>query len=548
VDARLEYRLLGPMEVLDGDRLVSVGGGKQLSLLALLLIHANELLSTDRLIDELWGESPPPTAGKSLHVQVSRLRKALGGERPHGGPVLTRGNGYVLRTAEEEVDCIAFERRLEAGQRKLAAGDPGGAARLLDEGLELWRGAPLSGLEYQPFAREEILRLEELRLVALECRANAALELGQHARLVGELEGLVRAHPLRERFRAQLMVALYRSGRQTEALAVYRDAQHVLSEELGLAPGEELRRLETEILRQDAALDLPEQAPAMLSPTVQPHPSEPERGILVAPATTDALTPLLGLAMPLSASSPPRELIVAAVVEPAELAGATAELARRRDELSARGLAARTAAFSSPAPGDDLVRLASEPGVDLMLMPAGESPLEGETAVVLERAQCDVALMVEAGGPLRAGPVIVPFGGAWHDWAALELGSWVARATAAPLRLIGAAAGGREDGRDASRLLADASLIVQRKAGVVAEPMLGSPGREGVMALAAGAGLLVVGFSERWRKEGLGRVRGAILATPPAPALLVRRGGIPGGQGREDVGTRFGWSLTAGAP
>ncbi len=180
-------------------------------------------------------------------------------------------------------------------------------------------------------------------------------------------------------------------------------------------------------------------------------------------------------------------------------------------------MSVRTAAFSSPSPGEDLVRLASEPAIELALLGAGTKPLEGATGVVLEQAECHVALMADAGGARGDGPVIVPFGGAWHDWTALELGAWVARATSAPLRLIGAASEGREDGRDASRLLADASLIVQRQTGVVAEPLLGRPGRSGIMALSEGAGLLVVGLSERWREEGLGRARTALLETPPAP-------------------------------
>jgi hypothetical protein len=152
-------------------------------------------------------------------------------------------------------------------------------------------------------------------------------------------------------------------------------------------------------------------------------------------------------------------------------------------------------------------------------------------------------MLVEAGGSLRAGPVVVPFGAAWHDWAALELGAWVARTTGAPLRLIGAASGGR----DASRLLADASLIVQRIAGVAAEPLLASPGRKEVMALADGAGLLVAGLSERWRQEGLGRMRGALVESPPAPTVLVRRGPRPGGLAPPETLTRFGWSMTANA-
>ena len=178
-------------------------------------------------------------------------------------------------------------------------------------------------------------------------------------------------------------------------------------------------------------------------------------------------------------------------------------------------------------------------------MDAGRSPLDGEAGAVLEQAPCDVALLVEAGGSLGAGPVVVPFGAARHDWAALELGAWVARATGAPLRLIGAASDQRPDGRDASRLLADASLIVQRRAGVVAEPLLASPGRKGVVALAAGAGLLVVGLSDRWREEGLGRIRTQLAAAPPAPTVLVRRGPAPGGLAPDDTQTRFTWSLTA---
>jgi hypothetical protein len=177
--------------------------------------------------------------------------------------------------------------------------------------------------------------------------------------------------------------------------------------------------------------------------------------------------------------------------------------------------------------------------VDLLLSEIAQPRLDDDTTAVLEQASCDVALLV---GTPREGPVLVPFGGAWHDWAALELGAWVARATGARLRLIGAL--GTDDAPDASRLLADASLIVQRTAGIVAEPLLAPPGR-GVLALAEGAGLLVVGFSERWRQEGLGRVRGALVEAPPAPTVLVRRGPRPGGLAPPETVTRFGWSLTS---
>ena len=496
----------------------------------MLLLHANEVVSSDRLIDELWGESPPSSAAKSVQVYVSGLRKELG-----EGRLLTRPPGYVLQVEPSELDLAVFERLLEEARRA----EPAAARQKLQEALALWRGPPLADLAYESFAQADVARLEELRWAALEQRIDADLATGRHAEIVGELESLIAQNPLKERLRGQLMLALYRSGRQAEALEAYRHAQRELAEELGLEPSADLRRLERAILEHDPSLDLPSAAPAATAPA-----ETPERSLLVVPSELDALEPLLALAAPLAASKPPRELIVASVVDSGALGEATAELARRRDDLIGRGLAARTAAFSSPDPGADVVRLTARENVDLLLMDATESPLEGDAREVLEQVSCDVAMLVAAGGPLREGAVVVPFGAAWHDWAALELGAWVARATAAPLRLIGAASDGREDRRDASRLLADASLIVQRRAGVVAEPLLASPGRSGVLGLAADAGLLVVGLSERWREEGLGRVRSELAGAPPAPTVFVRRGPRPGGLAPPGDPTRFGWSLT----
>jgi hypothetical protein len=267
--------------------------------------------------------------------------------------------------------------------------------------LALWRGPALADLAYEPFVQHEIARLEELRLAALEQRIDADLTCGRHGELVGELEGLVAEHPLREHLRYQLMLALYRSSRQAEALDAYRTARRELAEELGLEPGEELKRLEQSILQHDPRLDLAEKeepGPARETPA-------PDRSLLVAPRELDGLEGLLSLAVPLAASRPPRELIVAGIVDPGELAAATAALAERREGLLADGLSARTAAFSSPAPGRDLVRLASQEGVELLLMDARSSPLEGEAGIVLEQAPCDVAMLVEAGwlAPCRPG-------------------------------------------------------------------------------------------------------------------------------------------------
>jgi DNA-binding SARP family transcriptional activator len=525
----MDFRLLGPLEVFEHERPLALGGVKQRSLLAILLLHANELVSTDRLVDQLWGHAPPATAVKSIQVYVSRLRKELG-----DGRLVTRAPGYVLRVEPPELDLARFEQL--AGEASRAA--PEAAARKLRDALALWRGPALADLAYEQFAQVEIARLEEMRLAVLEQRIDAELKAGRHAELVGELESLVTHHPLRERLRCQLMLALYRSSRQAEALEAYRAARRELQEELGLEPSGELRELEQAILRQDPELDAPQ---------VDARPARgathSEQAVLIVPRAVPALDSLLALAEPLAVSERPRELIVASVVPADDLGVVTAELADRRDRLIADGIAARTAAFSSPTRGHDIARLAAQENVDLLLMDAGPSPLDGDAAVVLERAPCDVALHLEAGGPPRDGPVMVPFGAASHDWAALELGAWVAGSRGVPLRLIGAA-DRRADGRDASRLLADASLIVQRTAGIVAEPLLAGRGRRGVAAVAVDAGLLVVGLSERWRQEGVGRARGELAAAPPAPTVFVRRGTRPGGLAPPETRTRFSWSLT----
>jgi YVTN family beta-propeller protein len=267
----VEFRLLGSLEVDDGGRHVELQGRKQRALLAVLLLHANELVSRDLLIDQLWGERPPATAAHSLDVYVSRLRKALRGDNRAADVLTTGAGGYVLRLDPDDLDVTRFERLLEEGRRALAAGNPEEAASLLREALALWRGRPLAELSYEPFAREEVERLEELRLVALEERFEADLALGRHAALVAELEALVAKHPHRERLRRLLMLALYQSGRQADALAVYTEARRLLVDELGIEPTRELQQLQQAILRQDAALDAP--TPATPATGDSPAPS-----------------------------------------------------------------------------------------------------------------------------------------------------------------------------------------------------------------------------------------------------------------------------------
>ena len=285
----MEFRLLGPLEVDDDGRPVAVGAGKRRALLALLLLHSNEVVSADRLIAELWGERPPATVAKSLHVYVSQLRKELGHGNGSGESVLrTSGGGYVAMVASDDVDTHRFERLLADGRRAAEADDPRRASDAFAQAIALWRGEPLSDFTYEPFAQREIARLGELRLVAHECRIDADLELGRHGGVVGELEGLVDEHPLRERLRGQLMLALYRCGRQAEALDTYRDGRTRLVTDLGLEPGPALRELEARILEQSPELDPPARrtaAPAR-TPTARPPPGDD--GGRVAPSAAPA--------------------------------------------------------------------------------------------------------------------------------------------------------------------------------------------------------------------------------------------------------------------
>jgi DNA-binding SARP family transcriptional activator len=247
----MEYRILGPFAALDGERQLPLGGAKQRAVLALLLLHANETLTRDVIVDELWGENPPPTAAKVLQNCVSALRKELPADT-----IRTVGGAYCVAIEPEELDRDRFERLLGEGRVALEAGDHADASDRLRQALALWHGAPLSDFSYERFAQDEISRLEELHVSALEDRIEAELALGHHDELVAELEGLVNRHPLRENLRAQLMLALYRGGRQAEALEAYRDARRVLLSELGIEPGRRLRELEHSILAQDPGLEV----------------------------------------------------------------------------------------------------------------------------------------------------------------------------------------------------------------------------------------------------------------------------------------------------
>ncbi|MEA2266860.1 MAG: hypothetical protein QOE27_2443, partial [Solirubrobacteraceae bacterium] len=291
----------------------------------------------------------------------------------------------------------------------------------------------------------------------------------------------------------------------------------------------------------------------------------PEHSILVAPQTDEALAQLLALAEPLARSEPPRELILARLVRPPRGAGvrgglqtenaalerATEAVNEARERLISEGIAARAVVLRSSDPGQDLGHIVAQESVDLVLVD-GRRPLLGdgvplgEVTTLLQSAPCDVSVLVaRENDPIQLSrdlPILVPFGGAEHDWSALELGSWLAAQTGAPLKLLGAA-GSTEEGPGVTRMLADAGLLAQQFAGVATEPLLVEGGRDGILAAAGGAGLLVIGLSDRWKKEGLGPTRAEIAKAAPAPVLFVRRGTRPGALAPRGEVTRFGWSV-----
>jgi len=253
----VRYAILGPVELRDGERRLAIGGRRQRGLLVLLLLHANETVASDLLVDAVWSDAPAEGSRKRLRMAIARLRETLASCGETAAPPLrTMPGGYRLDVGPDELDAEAFEARVEAGRQALGAGDAAAATRMLADALALWRGPALADVAYEDWAQPEIRRLEELRLAALESRVEADLRLGRHSDLVGELEALVGRHPTRERFAGQLMLALYRCGRQTDALDAFRRARESLLADLGVEPGPQLRALQADVLAQAPSLEL----------------------------------------------------------------------------------------------------------------------------------------------------------------------------------------------------------------------------------------------------------------------------------------------------
>ncbi|HEU0303217.1 MAG TPA: AfsR/SARP family transcriptional regulator [Gaiellaceae bacterium] len=496
-------------------------------MLAVLLLHANEPVSVDRITDAVWGDTPPASASHAVQVHVSNLRKALGAET-----IEHTQAGYVFHVEPDRLDLTRFESLAGRAREALAVGDHASAAELADDALDLWRGEPLAEFAFADFARTSISRLEELRLAVEEARAEAELELGHHERLVPHLRELADEHPYDERLHQLLMLALYRSGRQADALAAYRAVRERLSDDLGLVPSPALRELERKVLAHDTSLT-PEERHM--------------RSVVVCPATVEGLEELAALAEPLGRARFPHELILAYLAEEGQLDRASKTALAQQALLARSGTEARTSVFTTTNRDADVLRLASRPEVDLLLLGVegnelGEDGFPSTLASILTGAACDVAVVPGDLAATEAAEILVPFGAHEHDWAALELGAWLASPDDRPLVVLGTDAG--DGGRDASRMLADVGLLLQRLTGVAVEPRLIAPGRKGLIDATGEGGLLVMGLSERWSDEGLGRMRRDVFRVSEGGVVFVKRGLRPGGISPPAELTRYRWSVT----
>lgn len=519
----LRFRVLGPFEVLDAQGPLVLGSARRRALLALLTLNAGRVVSAERLVDALWGDSPPRTAVHVLQVYVSDLRRALPPE-----VLVTVAPGYALRVAEDALDLVEFERLVARGRSSLTAGDTVSASESLRQALALWRGPVLEDLADEGFVKVEARRLEELRLAAIELDAEAALARGDDPDLVAHLLTLVAEHPFRERPHALLMRALAASGRQAEALDVFATVRARLTDELGIEPGSELRAAQTAVLRQESSA-----GPAAPIPV----------GSVVAVATDPARLAAIARAARLPAEAAGREIVLAAVLHssttaPGDVTSAATQAQEAQRSVPGPG---RSAAFRSRVPAADIASLAAEHNADLVVLDAAgmigrHGDLTDWVVAALSDITADVALL-PGDAPLAGLGFGVPFGGSEHDWAATEFAALLARAAGVSLRVIGSLT----DDDDASRLVARAGLAVQRAIGIAVDPVLAQPNVVGLLDALEGVNA-VIGVSERWRSEGLGSFRQQLVAAKPG-TLVLRRGLRPSLLAAPAAGTRFAWSV-----
>ena len=482
----IEVRLLGPFEVaVDGGR-VELSAGKPRALLARLALEPGRVVPAAALVDALWYE-PPASATKLVQVYVSQVRKALGADA-----IETVAPGYRIPAGRSVTDVSSFEELVQQADGEQLA-----------EALSLWRGRPLAEFDDEPFAGAAARRLEELWLTAREQRAVALVEGGAEARAIPELEAIVREQPLRERPLRELMLALYRVGRQGDALTVYREARRRTVDELGLEPSPALQQLERAILRHE--LD---------------RPSSPGGCVVCVGA---ALVELVG---PLASGG--GDLVLVEIAPADELRERTAVLSD-----TARLHGGRSAAFTSMRPAEDLARLAGDQAAELLVV--GQTLSPDAHAALVAAAPCTLVLVPRPRPFVADAPVLVPFAGDADEWPALELAAWIAHAHDLPLRLLGTEAAGER--RDASRLLASASLALQRFSRASAEPTLVARGADGI--LGERGSVVVTSLPE----VELDATRRALVERAEVPVLLVRGGLRSGSLAPERTLTRFGWTL-----
>jgi len=519
----IDVRLLGPLEVVRNDADVALPGVKLRSVLAILTLSAGQAVSVDRLADVLWTDAPPQTLVTQIQAQISTLRRRLDPEHPPGtmGELIgTRPPGYRLNPEAASIDLRRFEAAIDEGREALGAGVADAAAAAFRRGIAMWRGPALADLPRETFGADAA-RLEDLRLAACELAIEADLACGRHQLVVAELEILCAGHPYRETLWEKLMLALYRCGRQADALAAFRTARSGLVDGLGIEPGERLRGLEGAILRQDACL-------AGGDGTTAP---ERPHGVLVGGAPTD-LESLIAAAAALGDGE---LLAVGHVSAGGDLEQASQDVRGLTSGILGRPV--RRAAFRSRDPARDLARLAQEQEVELVVVGLsrdGVLPIE-----LLSACPSDVAL-ADVIGFDEFESVMTPFTGSAHDWAALALSGRIASRLRLPLELIGV---DRGDAGDASRALASAALALARIAGIEAGSHLVPAGPRALADAASSGALLVTGVPEDYRRGGLGAVRLALLDAARGRIVVVHRGPRPGAMAPTDSSTRFTWSL-----
>lgn len=543
----VEFAILGPLEARDAEGQIRISGTKQLGLLAVLLLRPNQFVPIPRLIEELWPHELPTQPVEAVQELVYQVRKAVERTAPRGSVLERNADSYRIIVGPSGLDLYRFERLVRKAAEARQAGDIRFASSTLREALDVWRGPPLANLTFEPLtaARAEITRLDELRLGALVDRIEVELDLGLAEEAVPELEALILEHPLDERLRALLMLALYRSGRQADALTIFQETRSALNDELGIEPGRRLQELQQSILRHDPELD-----PVEASGSASAAPTSRGRTVIVIAEQEAEVDGLLGLGSALARSQLARELIFALVVGESGLLGrASAVAGKWRASLTGQGIEARTAAFTSPSAGADAVRLATREDVDLLLMAcppelAAEGVIPDGLRLALAEAPCDVALLREGTGDAHAAEqILVPFGGLRHDWTALETAAWAAKALHVPLALLGIDARDENGGRDASSVLADASLLLQQVVGMSAEPRLAAEPQEALLQAADEATLLVVGLPDRWHQSGIGPLRQALARPSRGTLLFVRSGSRPSGLNPPETSPVFRWSV-----